>query len=163
MKLTRFISATIEAGKRILKTSGSGRNATDTRSAYESAPAGFDSVPLPQQKTVYVQMERDATPIIIGHINESQVAEVGERRIYSQDNNGNILFEFWLKTDGSMYLNGDADNLVRFAALKTGLDTYFNSLNLAIAAGVTSAGGAYTPPSTPLNITAAKITEITTT
>lgn len=55
-----------------------------------------------------------------------------------------------------IHLNGSAKTLVTYAALKSALDSYFAALNTAIGAGVTSAGGAYTPPATPFNPAAAE-------
>lgn len=153
----------MENGKRVLKLLRYGND--DVITPRPVMPFGIDSVPAPVKNLigVYADTARDGNMVLIGYIPAEQVAQVGELRLYSMNEEGNaVAFQQLLKNDGTCELGGTADNLVRYTPLEQGLTAYINALNAAITAGVASAGGAYTAPVTPLDISAAKINEIKT-
>jgi hypothetical protein len=176
MNIFRLISTAIDNGRRIIKTSGYGRNTTDTRTSSECSPAGMDSCPVSPAYAIYAQTDKDASPVILGYLPTSQVASAGEVRIFSVDTTGAMLFEMYLKSDGTLRMNGDADNLVRYSALEAAFNELKNDFNALVATFnththpyVNVASPAVTSPTTSsgntsaADITPAKITEITTT
>lgn len=153
---------TIEQGKRILKVFQFGAKTAKVAGDY-----GDDSNPIDNMTAIYANTSVDSEPVIIGYINTQQIAQKGEKRIFSQKSNGDLAFEIHLKNDGSceiksaesdavitlstngdIKINGDAFSAVRFQNLQASLqqlDQQINQQLTLIASGITSAGGAYTP------------------
>lgn len=152
MMISRYISAVIEAGKRILKIEGYGKR--DTRTAKEAAPFGVDSSALPDMEAIYIASADKGAPACVGFVNKGQLADKGELRLYSKDANGNLVTYLWLHNaagEGQIELGGTADNSVGFNNLKiefNKLNSKFNDLVTAFNTHVhaTAAAG---PPSTP--------------
>lgn len=153
---------TIEQGKRILKVFQFGAKTAKVASAY-----GDDSNPIDNMTTIYAETSVNSEPVILGYINSNQIAQKGEKRIFSQKSNGDLAFEIYLKSDGSceiksaesdavitlttngnVQINGDAFSAVRFQNLQTSIQQLDQSINTElgkIATGIASAGGSYTP------------------
>lgn len=150
-------STSIEAKKRILKVLQFG-----VKTADEIAPYGDDSNPLKDMTAVYIETSEAGEPVIIGYLNTEQLADIGEKRIYSQKANGEISFYIHLKNDGTIEFGGNADNLVRYTPLNSGLQAQVIKINaelVKIASGITAAGGSYVPVPISLNISGSKINE----
>lgn len=162
--ICKTISASLKQGYRLLKVS----LFSNAREPYEAMPYGYDGNPIKDMDAIYAPTSINGIPVIIGYINTKQLADVGENRTYSTDSSGALKFNIWQRNDGTCLLGTSdnpadyIDNLIRYAAQKTALDTYFTNLNAAISAGVASAGGTYTPPSSPYDPSLAKIDEIKT-
>ena len=139
-----------------------------TRTAVQVAPYGSDTVPIKGMQALFMDTANPNNPVMVGYVNKQALAAVGENRHYATDANGNTVFNMWQRADGTLLIGTSVspsdyiDNLVRYEKLLEGLTTYIDALNAAIVTGVGSAGGTYTPPTTPLDISAAKITEIKT-
>lgn len=160
MDLVKTISTSFDSfSRRIIKVLRFGLS--DVQQTFEASPVGIDSNPAKDLIAIYSDTSRNGESAIIGYIKKNQLADVGELRLFSTDNNNVQKFFVWLKNDGTIQIGGNNDNAVRYAALNAAIQTYLTALNTAIAAGVASGGGAYTPPS-PLDISAAKINEIKT-
>lgn len=160
ISLARIIGVVVKGGSRILKVIQYGAKTAD-----EAAPFGDDSSPLADMIAVYADTGEIGDPVIIGYLNEKQLAAPGEKRLYSLKENGDLSFYAWLKNDGTMELGGNTDNLVRFAPLNTGLaaqNTAINAELAKIALAIGALGGAYAPGSVSLNIANSKIVEIKT-
>lgn len=162
--LTRIVSASFDDLKRrILKLIRFSPN--DVKSAYECSPYGTDANPIKNMVAIYSETAEKGRKVILGYINLNQLADVGEHRIYSTDADGNLKTFIWLKNDGTMQLGGTTDNLVRYSKLadalsneKTGLQAELTK----IATAITGLGGAYVPGTITIDISQAKIDEITT-
>ncbi|APZ82884.1 hypothetical protein [Flavobacterium phage FL-1] len=151
ISLSKFKSATIDQGKRIIKVLTMGGAAT----AKEVAPFGIDSQPPPDMSAIYSETANKDEAVLLGYINKSQLAGPGEVRAYAVDGSGNVVSFLWLKNDGNLRLNGDQYNSVRFAPLDQGLanqDQQINTELLKIQTAITALGGTYTPATISTNI-----------
>ncbi len=160
ISLSKILSVAVKGGSRILKVWQFGAKTAD-----EAAPFGDDSSPLKDMVAVYADTGEIGEPVIIGYLNQKQLAASGEKRLYSLKPNGDLSFYTWLKNDGTMELGGKNDNLVRFMPLSSGLTSH-NTQVVAelnkIAVAIGALGGSYAPGSVNMNINQSKINEIKT-
>jgi len=101
----------------------------DVQTALQTAPYGVDSNPIKDMIAIYGATSDKGKPVIIGYINQNQLADIGETRIFSTDASGNLKTFIWLQNDGIMEIAGDVDNMVRFSDLKSGFDELKSDLN----------------------------------
>lgn len=157
--ITKVMSTRLKDLIRIVKVLRFGKS--DVQEVDESLPFGIDGAPIDGVEAVYMETASMGDPVIIGYIPAECKAQPGELRLYSKDQQGNDRFNILLKTDGTCEIGGNSDNLVRYAPLNQILSSYFSELHAKIAAGVSSAGGAFSPPQVP-NLSEAKINELKT-
>jgi hypothetical protein len=161
--LSKVRSATVEAGKRILKVLQYGPKTATLASSF-----GDDSNPTNNLSAVYAETGETGEPVIIGFINENQLAAIGEKRLFSLDSEGNVAAYMWLKNDGNLELNGDTDNMVRFSELKAAFDQLRTDFNNHVTLYNThvhpSVGAPTASTSTPSTVTidAARIDNVKT-
>lgn len=158
ISFSTYKSAVIANGKRILKVLQFG-----VKTAGECMPFGEDGSPLSNMMAVYAKTSNIAEPVIIGYINKNQLAQPGEKRIYSLRPDGTLSTYAWLHNDGTMELAGNGNNLVRYTALNNGLtaqDTAINTELTKIAVAIASLGGTYAPATINTDISESKINEI---
>lgn len=152
---SKISSSIIDGGKRVFKVLQFGAKTAD-----ECSPFGIDSVPLKNMTAIYADTSNSSENVIIGYINENQLANNGEVRLYSLDENKALKSFIWLKNDGTIEFNGNTYSMVRFEPLKQGLqstDTAINTELSKIATAINSiAPGAYTPTPIQTNIDLAK-------
>lgn len=149
----RVIKATMRAGENVL--------------AELFAPAGDDSPPLPGDMGFFADNSQTGGRSCLGAIDQvnEPLAAPGERRLYARDANGAPVVVIWLKADGTLELNGDADNAVRFSELKTAFDQLQSDFNLhthsvpGVFAGAFSAT-ATAPTDSTADIDPAKVDEV---
>lgn len=166
MEIVKVASSMVKNGLRYIKNVFSG----DAHESIQVAPFGDDSCPPDNIKGVKVKTTSDAYQVIIGYFNRSNVATKGEKRIYSVKNDGSVSFFVHLKSDGTVEIGGDTDNLVRYSKLKEGFDQLKSDFNEFKAThthiGVTAGGGTSGVPSdtspSEADITECKIDEIKT-
>jgi hypothetical protein len=154
ISLSRVKEITIDSLKRILKVEQFG-----IKTAFESAPFGVDSSPLKDMIAVYGNTTSDSESVIIGYINENQVAEPGETRLFSLDSNGSLKSYLYLKKDGVIELNGDSNFAVKFNELQTVLNSLASNIdieNAKISAAITALGGSYIQAPITIDLTPAK-------
>ncbi len=148
--LANIVSSAIEFGRRILTVTQFG-----AKTSQESSPFGDDSNPLQGMTAVFAETTEIGEPVIIGYINENQLAAVGEKRLYSLDENGNESTFVWLKNNGNLELNGNTFSAVRFQNLQVSLQNSDTAINVElnkIAAAITTLGGTYVPVVIQTNI-----------
>lgn len=164
MNITTILETFFDSGKRILKVLRLGKN--DVQTSFESSPFGFDSNPVKEMKAIYSKTESSGQSVIIGYINKSQIAEVGESRIFSTDTDGNLVFSLHLKNDGTAEFGGNSDNLIRYLQLNNALSLEVQKINVElvkIATGLNAiVPGSYVHTPVTVDISAAKIDEIKT-
>lgn len=104
-----------------------------------ASAAGDDAPPLPLDRVVLVRRSESGAWVVVGSIDPKYIpkATPGERRLYGRDTLGVEASFIWLKGSGVLELNGNADNAVRFAALKAKLDTLEAQLKAHVHPGVT--------------------------
>ena len=161
ISISKINSSLIEKGFRVFKVLQFGAKTAD-----ECAPFGEDSNPLKNMSAVFAETSSGGEPVIIGYFNKNQIAEIGEKRMYSLKEDGSVSSFIWLKNDGKIQLNGNVDNAVRFKPLNTAItqtDTSINTELGKIAAVLNSlVPGSYVPTVIQTDISEAKIDDLKT-
>lgn len=150
ISLSKFKSAVIEGGKRIIKSLTIGGAST----AKESYPFGFDSQPLENWTAIYADTSNKDESVIIGYINKNQLAGSGEARMYALGTSGEVVAFAYVRSSGVLELNGSAFSSVRFQSLKIAIDNKDALVNAElskIAVAITS-GGVYVPATISTNL-----------
>jgi hypothetical protein len=152
---------------------------SDVLDVLEATNYGVDSVPVKDLVAVYGQTSSKGKAVIIGYLNKNRLADIGETRLFSTDDSGNLQTYIWLKNDGTMKVGGDADNMVRYSELETAFNelkgdfntlvtTFNNHIHTTTATvGATPVPGVIAPTTTlgtssAADISGAKIDEIKT-
>ena len=152
---SKFFESAVELGKRILKVQQFG-----AKSANEVAPFGVDANPIKGMTAIYAETSNNSETVVIGYINENQLANSGELRLYSVDENKTLKSFIWLKNDGTIDFNGNSYSSVRFEPLKQGINNKDNLINIELAKIATAinaiAPGSYVPGNITTNIDSAK-------
>ena len=152
---SKFFESIVEQGKRILKVQQFG-----AKSANEVAPFGVDSNPIKGMTAIYAETSNNSETVVIGYINENQLANSGEIRLYSVDENKALKSFIWLKNDNTIEFNGNAYSMVRFEPLKQGINNKDNLINIELAKIATAINaivpGSYIPGNITTNIDSAK-------
>lgn len=162
MILSRVKSTFFERTRRIVKALIYGKD--DVKTGFEVAPFGTDSNPIAGMVAVYAETSEKGNQVIVGYLNENQLAGTGEHRIYSTDSDGQLKFHIWLKSDGTCEIGGNAKHLARFEELKTGFDQLKSDFNAFLTHVHGAPGSPPTPPAVPstASIDAAKVNELKT-
>jgi hypothetical protein len=150
----------IKGAKRFLKVQEYGVKTADV-----VADFGDDSAPLKDMIAIYSKTAIAGEEIIIGYINSNQIAQPGEKRIFSLMPDGSLSFDIYLRNDGTCEIGGNVDNAVRYLALNTALQLQVQAINAqltAISLAIAGVGGTYTPAPITLDLTSAKIEEVKT-
>ena len=163
MRITfsKIRSSIVESGKRILKVEQFG-----AKTVQEISSFGDDGNPVENMTAIYADTSENGEPVIIGYINENQLAGVGEKRLYSLDSSGALSFYIWLKNDGTFEIGGNDDNAVRYQKLDDSLQAQKSLINtelIKISAAITTLGGSYAATLITIDTSAAKINEVKTT
>lgn len=147
------------------------RGSIDIQESVQIGPSGFDSRPVKDTIAIYSKTTVDGQAVIIGYVNKHALADVGESRIYSTDENGQEKIAFHWKKNGTAELGGSADFLARFNELKAGFDqlksdhndlvSKYNSHQHVETGGTTATTATTATPSTA-SIDNAKINELKT-
>lgn len=130
------------------------------KTAVSAAPFGDDSAALKDMIAIFADTSNNAEPVIIGYINKNQLAEPGEKRIFSLKEDGNLSAWVWLKNDETIEFFGNQKNMVRYQELETAfneLNDKFNALVTKYNAHSHAANGS-APPSSPADASTADIT-----
>ena len=126
---TRILSSVKKSGRNLIKFRLFGPE--DIREKPNASPYGVDGNPIPKMVGIYAKTGEDGKGVLLGFIQENALAEPGELRLFATDENGVEKCFIWLKNNGTIELNGSADNLVRYSKLKEGFNQLrddFNSL-----------------------------------
>ena len=122
------------------------------------APSGDDSPPLPEDRVLLIKIDGSGKNIVAGVLSESQGAEPGEKKLYSRDNNGDAQAIIYLKSDGTIEINGNADFAVSHTDLNTALQTFITDLNTKLITAFATVP--YVWPGTSLDISGSKVSEV---
>lgn len=162
MNLVKVDSSSKDSlARRIIKFLRFGKN--DVQTSFAVSPYGIDSHPIKNMIALYAETGEKGKTVIVGYINKNAMAEAGEVRLFSTDNNGSEKIFIWLKNDGTAELGGSADNLARYKPIEqlvTNLNNFLNQQLPLIASGIATGGGSYSPGTANFNISDAKINEL---
>jgi len=151
---SKIKSATIEAGKRILKI-----NQFGAKTAKESYPFGFDSQPLEDWTAIYSETSNKSESVIIGYINKNQLAEPGSSRMYALGESGEVVGFVHCRASGVLELNGSSFSSVRFQNLVQAINAQNVLINAElskIAVSIGLLGGSYVPGTISTNLTSSE-------
>ena len=147
---------------------------SDVQTAIESAPHGIDSVPFKDLVGVYAKTSSSGKTALIGYLIKDRLADVGETRLFSTDEQGGLQTYIWLKNDATIEIGGGTDNMVRFSELETAFNQLKQDFNTFVTATYNThthiSAAPASPTATPLpvgtsssaDISGAKIDEIKT-
>lgn len=171
MNLVKVISTEIDnLNRRLVKFLRFGKS--DVQTSLEAAPFGVDSNPIEDMVAIYAETGEKGKTTIIGYLNKNQLAEPGETRLYSTDDDGEQQFYIWLRKDGTVEIGGDTKHMVRYEELQTAFDelksdfnTFITIFNNHVHSGVAPGPGltsftTTTGSPSAADITPAKIDEI---
>lgn len=131
--LSKVIStATDRMGRIIVKILRFGRD--DVQTAVQVSPFGDDSNPTKDMVAVYAPTSEMGKQVIIGYLNVKSLAEVGGKRLFSTDANGNKKAVIYLRSGGDIEINGDKDNMVRFSELEKSFNQLRDDFNKVVTA-----------------------------
>lgn len=145
-------------GKRIIKFFEFG-----AKTASESMPFGIDSSPIKGMTAIHSQSSNSGESVIIGYINTNQLAESGESRMYSVDQNNVLKAFIWNKKDGKIWLNGNGYSSVRFEPLESALNNQKDLINaelFKIQTAIITLGGTYAKTDVAININSSKSEDV---
>jgi hypothetical protein len=152
--LTKTISTELDSLKRrLVKVLRYGKS--DVQTCIQALPYGVDSNPIKDMVAVYCETSEKGKVAIVGYFNKNQLAEVGEYRTFSTDENGVVKFYTWLKNDGTMEIGGDTNFAVKYNELKSEYDktkTYLTTLKTATGAIATALDALIPGTSTAFNL-----------
>lgn len=100
----------------------------------EVGPFGIDGNPLKNTVAIYAETSKRSQPVVIGYINRDQKAAPGELRIFSKNANGEEQTYIWLKANGTIEIDGNANFAVKFNELKTVVQEIQNDIGSLKAA-----------------------------
>ena len=163
IQLVKIISTTIDsANRRLVKFFRFGKD--DVQEVLSASCVGDDSPPIENLRGIYVQTSQVGTPVLVGYINDNQLAQPGEKRIFATDQNGNAILHFYMKSDSTIELGGTGNYAVKyneletqFNELQTKFNSFVNSYNVHFHA-TNGATPAYPPLINPPSTSGADIT-----
>jgi hypothetical protein len=92
----------------------------DIRTPIEASPFGIDSNPTEKKVAIYAQSSVKGQYYIIGYLNTDRIAKVGETRIFSTNESGELQAYVLATNAGNILeLNGNDNWAVKFNELKT--------------------------------------------
>ena len=150
---------------------------SDVQECRQVAPYGSDSNPVKDMVAIYAPTGEDGKNVILGYVNKDQIADVGENRQFSTDENGDLSFYLHLKNDGTAEFGGNTRTMVRYQELESAFNQLKSDFNTLVTAynshthpyvGLAPAAPGNTTPTTSsgstssADISGAEITEIKT-
>jgi len=132
----------------------------DVITADQIAPSGIDSKPVKGSNVIHADTAIKGEGVALGLLYSSEKTNEGETRIYATDENGNEVFDLYLKNDGTMEISGSGDNLIKYLALNTALQSFVTDLNSKLGIAFTAVGGSW--PGTSIDISNSRIEKVKT-
>jgi hypothetical protein len=158
--IVKVISSAYQNAKLFVKFLRYGND--DVQNNHQFASFGIDSNPIKDLVAIYIETGVKGESAIIGYINPSQIAAVGETRIYSTNADGVVQMFIHLKNDGTAELNGTGNFLVKFNELQTAFNELKTAFNTHTHVGNLGAPTATALPQSAADIAAAKHTDFKT-
>ena len=125
-----------------------------TKKMRQVSPPGIDSNPLPEDQGAGFSVGgTSGKTVLTGVYCENCIAEPGELRFFSRDDSGAEKTFMYLKKDGTLELNGNADFAVSWTDLNTVMQLFVTAINGAFASKLDGGG---TNPAITLDLTSAK-------
>ena len=143
------------AGDSIIATGEGSASKGETAQVY--GQAGFISRPAPSVDGIRLRI--GSLDIIIGALNYKVPLpdNPGDSKFYSTDSDGNEAATIKALDDGTIEINGNADNAVSYTDLDTALQGLVTAINANFA---TKLDGGGTPGTLTLSLTSARVDEV---
>lgn len=138
LKLFKITQSKVDSFTRRVLTMYNGNVNTVTGVQY--GPYGEDSNPVKNSVGIYAPTELDGKEVCLGIMNKNAKSELGERRIFATDENGNFMFNMWLRADGTVLIGSSevpaeyTNFAVKFNELKNGFDALKADFNALVTA-----------------------------
>tara|TARA_Y100001951_G_scaffold99134_1_gene100728 strand:+ start:505 stop:996 length:492 start_codon:yes stop_codon:yes gene_type:complete len=133
------------------------------KTADQAAPFGDDSSPLNNMVAIYGKTSENGETVVLGYLNKDQIAQPGEKRIFSLKPDGTLSIDLYLKNDGTMEIGSNADNAVRYSKLNDALKAQDQKINMElakIATAISSLGGTYPIQNISTDISQSKVEQV---
>lgn len=143
-----------EEGFRVVKSKEEG-----TKTPFLFEGFGEDSHPLKGMTALMMDTQADGESVIVGFLDVEKVTALGEKRIFSLKENGDLSSFIWLKNDGTIEFNGNKNTLVKYTELKQkcdALESFINNELLKIQTAISGLGGAYAPAQANFDISSSE-------
>lgn len=127
MNIVKVIETRLESAVRFVKFLRMGKS--DVQECEQIGPHGIDSNPVKDMVALYAPTLQQGEPVLIGYINKNQIADIGETRIFSTDEDGVEKTAIHLKNDGTMEVGGNTDNMVRYSQIEASVNELKDDLN----------------------------------
>lgn len=168
LNIVKVISTSLESAVRFVKVLRMGKS--DVQNVKEISSYGIDGNPIKDMIAIYGATGTNGKNYIIGYINKNQIAQPGELRLYSTDDDGKETTYQYFKKDKTIEIFGNDDNMVRYSKLEIAFNELKGQHNktdanlVAHAAAVALILGTPTvsPSTSTADITGAKIVDIKT-
>jgi hypothetical protein len=170
LKLLKITQSNVDSLTRRILTMFNGK--TNTVTSVQYGAYGEDTNPVKNSIGIYSDTELDGKEVCLGIMNKNAKAELGERRLYCTDANGNFKFNIWLRADGTVLI-GDSEApasyvnyFVKYNELNAASQAQNTAINLEftkIAAAINAIiSGLYTPVVINLDISASQADKVKT-
>lgn len=114
-----------------------------TKKMRQVSPPGIDANPLPEdQGSGFSVGGTSSKTVMVGVYCENCISEPGELRFFSRDDSGIEKTFMYLKKDGTLELNGNADFAVSWTDLNTVMQLFVTAINAAFASKLNGSGSA---------------------
>lgn len=124
---------------------------------------GVYSKPHEDESGVVAQVGNDNIVIATHNYKLDKDVDKGNILLYSIDSTGTVKGSCLLNQNGEFIVNDGSRSAVAFDKLKEGFDKLVSDYNaelIKIQAGITSAGGAYTPTSSTASVDDSEVSEV---
>jgi hypothetical protein len=129
ISVAEVIETIIESGRRLIKVRRKGKS--DVQTPFQVTSFGEDTNPPAGLRAIYGCTEGTGEPVVIGYLSEQVLEDlgVGEKRMFSTDEDGNLSTFIKLNSDGTMHLASDNDFAVRFSGFQDAFNELKQSVN----------------------------------
>ncbi len=132
MIVTKLLETDLIENRRIIKVLGLGASAARTGHLIQGF--GEDANPVGNWMPIYADTENRGQPIIIGFVNPEATVGLGEKKIFSTNEDGSAeSCMIHLKNDGTAVIKGEGDFMVRYNELETGFNQLKADLNALVS------------------------------
>ncbi|AGF91185.1 structural protein [Cellulophaga phage phi47:1] len=155
ISFSRVSEVIIKNYNKILKVTEHGTKTPDVASSF-----GDDSSPLKDMVAIFAKTQVSGEDVVIGYLNQHQIAEAGEKRIFSVNQDNTLSAEIHLKSDNQIVINKGEDWAVKYSELEKSFNQLRDDLNTIVSRYNSHVHSAPNGASTPLPLAQASTVTI---